>query len=214
MSIRQCIHFSLPLPPITPATAVSPEADDSISATPLSRTSILVSWIASVFSRDPLLLRYSIFYTSGVSLDPTDYSTAQSVSDILPTLRNGSVSPQGIVEYVLSGLSVGTEYSISVRASFRDLNAPNSNYVALSSTYGQGWCMLTCICMTYEFMCMMMTLRNCMCNYAYCIIGTAFGMLRVHVHICILQLHVLCACVWLYMYNAVTRSCMVEFNYS
>ena len=121
---------------------VPPGADDTILAWPLNRTSVLVNWLYPVFSRDPLLLRYSLFYASGdPGLDPTNYSTAQSVSNILPTLRDGSVSQEGIIEYVLSGLDVGTEYSISVRASFRGLNAPNSFYVAKSSTFGQGWYM-------------------------------------------------------------------------
>lgn len=118
---------------------VPPGADDTILAVTLNRTSILVSWLYPVFPQDPLLLRYSLFYVRGEpGLDPTDYSTAQNVSNILPTLRNGSVSQAGIVEYVLSGLETGMEYSISVRASFPGVDAPNSFYVAKSSTYGLG----------------------------------------------------------------------------
>ena len=151
-SLIICVSMVFNVPKLTLAFPcylhyiVPPGADDTISAMPLNRNSILVTWLSPVFSRDPLLLRYNLFYTSDGSLDPTNYSTAQSVPNILPTLRNGSVSPQGIVEYVLSGLQIGTEHSISVRASFQGLDAPNSFYVAKTSTYGQGWYMYMYMC--------------------------------------------------------------------
>lgn len=48
------------------------------------------------------------------------------------------MSRNGIVDYVLVGLEVGTEYQISVRASYMDLVGGESEYVASSSTYGNG----------------------------------------------------------------------------
>ena len=60
-----------------------------------------------------------------------------SVSNILPILKeDGTIS--NLVQYELAGLSVGTGYWISVRASFQDLNATNSFYVAQAATYGRG----------------------------------------------------------------------------
>lgn len=69
---------------------------------------------------------------------PLSLSTASSKSDLLPVLRDGSVSQNGRLEYVLSGLETGTEYYISVRASYMELDGGQSEFVAFSSTYGQG----------------------------------------------------------------------------
>ena len=44
----------------------------------------------------------------------------------------------GIFEYVLSGLEIGTEYWISVRASYLGVDGRKSEYFASSSTYGNG----------------------------------------------------------------------------
>ena len=110
-----------------------PKADDTISATPFNRTAILLGWSPPAdFSRDPLLLRYTLFYTNDAPQFPLNSSTAESVPDLLPVLRNGRL------EYVLSNLEIGTEYWISVRASYMELNGEESELFAFSPTYGHG----------------------------------------------------------------------------
>ena len=60
--------------------------------------------------------------------------------NLLPILRNGSVPryENGIFEYVVPDLEVGTEYWISVRASYLGVDGMDSEYFASSSTYGNG----------------------------------------------------------------------------
>ena len=116
-----------------------PKADDTISATPFNRTAILLGWSPPVdFSRNPLLLRYTLFYTNDAPRFPLNSSTAESVPDLLPVLQNGSVSRNGRLEYVLSNLEIGTEYWISVRASYMELDGEESELFAFSPTYGHG----------------------------------------------------------------------------
>ena len=127
-------HTHPPSPSLDP-----PKADDTISATPFNRTSILVAWSpAPDFARDPLLLRYTLFYTDDAPESPLNTSTANSRPDLPPLLRNGSVSRNGILEYVLSGLEIGTEYWLSVRTSYLELEGEESEVFAFSSTYGNG----------------------------------------------------------------------------
>ena len=136
-----------------------PGPDESISAIPQSKTSIRVSWSPPDFSRDPLLLRYSLFFTTDNTLN---YNSANSVPHLLPTFG------ENIMNYVLPNLEVGTDYLISVRASFLlNLMGENSRYVAASSTFGNGQysctCTCTCICTVQKYTCT----HVCMYMYMY-----------------------------------------------
>jgi hypothetical protein len=137
---------------ISPPSLDPPKADDTISATPFDRRSILVAWSpAPDFARDPLLLRYTLFYTDDPPESPLNTSTANSIPNLPPLLRDGSVSRNGRLEYVLPNLDIGTEYWLSVRTSYLELEGEESEVLAFSSTYGNGrQLVLTCTCMSIE----------------------------------------------------------------
>ena len=103
-----------------------------LSASALSQTELNVTWSPPepLATSDPLLLRYTLYYSS---LDVLNEKSERLMS-VIPQL------PDGSVEVELSDLSIGTKYTIGVVAISTmipvALKYPTLNIVV--STYGKG----------------------------------------------------------------------------
>ena len=99
-------------------------------AFPHTNTSILIQWLPPVLSYvpSPLLLQYTLYYTRNSG---SDVNTR-------PTITGLTTSAGGTGSYVLSGLTVGTEYYLTMRAINRAGDGEMLDSVLIVSTYGSG----------------------------------------------------------------------------
>ena len=99
-------------------------------AFPHTNTSILIQWLPPILSYvpSPLLLQYTLYYTRN---SDSDVNTR-------PTITGLTTSAGGTGSYVLSGLTVGTEYYLTMRAINRAGDGEMLDSVLIVSTYGSG----------------------------------------------------------------------------
>ncbi len=116
--------------PAGPASGV-----DDISALPNNQTSIIATWLCPLFvnTYDPALLRYTLTYQRGISVDSGEVPEV----GILPTLLEGAESEDCLVEVIVSDLSIGTTYALKVVAvAPGGVTGDVADAVAVATTFG------------------------------------------------------------------------------
>jgi hypothetical protein len=100
-----------------------------LSAASYSQTELEVSWSPPKFlgTRDPLLLRYTVYYTSEDILDENS-----EVQLVIPQLEEHFVTVK------LSNLSKGTSYLIGVVATSMKISTKLPTVITVAPTYGEG----------------------------------------------------------------------------
>ena len=108
----------------------NPPSSVSFIAVPENRTSLFFRWFRpeQLNVLHPFLLRYTLFYTTNTT---ADYDSDQSVSGL-------TTDANGVGTYFLTGLGVGVEYRVGIRAMSGSIVGAEPEYVVGVATYGLG----------------------------------------------------------------------------
>ena len=120
---------------------------DSLFGVSETQVSINISWIPPIFTNtsDPLLLRYVVLsHVSNTSNEMFSFDLAME-TEVKPTANGDMLST------ILSGLDVGTQYAVALRAQSSAGAGSNSERYVLVSTYGRRElgdtvCVCVCVC--------------------------------------------------------------------
>ena len=131
-----------------------PLSRNGIVAFPYTNSSILIQWFQPQLSyvSSPLLLQYTLYYTRNRDTNIEDR----------PVEANLTTSSSGIGSYILSGLSIGTEYYLTMSATNRAGTGQVLDSVLIVSTFGSGQSNhVHCKFLYYCFIC---TCQSCTCT--------------------------------------------------